>query len=346
MPIQKTPTLCIVKTERNSKPKTTCTDAMLEKQKEIANPKSPHTPALCGKIDGENSTTRLHCTKVHRVRTSLLLLAPSSPQKAPLAARRASCAWWVTAWLVVSILPAALPARSATSSAHTALNRARGRSDSRTVIVRVGVSGAGAGCEEWIWRRTGVTPGLSARGTLIRAGVFGSTRAGGVLTDTVLRGRRTRAHAEKVEGAACGGAVGGTDHGESVAEDVADVEVAARVGFEYRTVGGGLAVGAHVGYADLAGEAGSEICTAGCRAGVGAAVEGVVGTLGVAGPGDGEPVGLSVACAVGDGEDAEGSCEEGQKCNELMDLHLVGGNCRDGPKRKTGNGTRYVAGGN
>lgn len=121
-----------------------------------------------------------------------------------------------------------------------------------------------------------------------------------------------RAHAEKVESAARRGAVGGTDDGEGVAENVADVEVTARVGFEYRTVSVGTAVGAHVRYADLTIEAGSEVCAAGCGAGVGAAVEGEVGILGVTGPGDGESVGLSVACAVGDGENAEGSCEECQ----------------------------------
>ena len=121
-----------------------------------------------------------------------------------------------------------------------------------------------------------------------RSWVFGSTRASGVLTDTVLHGSRTRgARAEEVGSATGRGAVGRTDDGKSVAEDVADVEVAAGIRFEDRAVGVGAAVGAHVGYADLAVEARPEICTAGCGTGVGAAVEGVVCTLGVAGPGDG-----------------------------------------------------------
>ena len=124
--------------------------------------------------------------------------------------------------------------------------------------------------------------------------------------------RAGRAGAEEVDGAAGGGAVGRTDDGERVAEDVADVDVAGRVRFEYRAVGVRPPVGAQVGDADLAVEARSEVRAAGCGTRVGAAVEGEVGVLGVAGPCDGQAVGLSVACSVGDREDAEGCCEEGQ----------------------------------
>ena len=48
----------------------------------------------------------------------------------------------------------------------------------------------------------------------------------------------------------------------------------------------GPAVGAHVGDADLAGEAGAEVGAAGRGALVGVCVEGVVRVFGVAGPGD------------------------------------------------------------
>ncbi len=92
---------------------------------------------------------------------------------------------------------------------------------------------------------------------------------------------------EEVDGAAGGGAVGGTDDGEAVAEDVADVEVAGRVRFEDGAIGVGPAVAAHVGDADLAAEAGAEIGAASCGTGVGAAIEGEVRVLGVAGPCDG-----------------------------------------------------------
>ena len=142
--------------------------------------------------------------------------------------------------------------------------------------------------------------------------VFGSTGARGVLTDAVLQARAWSAGAEEVLGAAGGGAVGGADDGEGIAEDVADVEVAGWVRLEDRAHGVGLAVGAQVGYADLTVETGSEVCAAGCGTGVGAAVEGEVGTLGVAGPCDGEAVRLSVAGTVGNGEDAEGCCYEEQ----------------------------------
>ena len=270
---------------------------------------SSETPALCRKIDREDSTHRLHDAKIHWTRASLVFLAPPSLQKTPPAARRASSARWITAWLVVSIPPIALSARSGASGANTALNRSHSRSHSRSVIVRVGIGGTSAGCEEWVGWRTGVTPGPRAGGASICPWVSGSARARGVLADTVLQVRARRAvGAEEVDSAAGGGTVGGTDHWEGVAEDVADVEVAGRVRFEDRAHGMGLAVGAHVGYADLAVEAGSEVCATGCRTGVGAAVERVVGTLSVTGPGDGEAVRLSITSTVGDGKDAEGCC--------------------------------------
>lgn len=82
-------------------------------------------------------------------------------------------------------------------------------------------------------------------------------------------------------------AVGGTDDGERVAEDVADVEEAGRVRLEYCSVCVRPAVGAHVGYADLAREASAEVGAAHGGAGVPVAIEGVVGILSVAGPGYG-----------------------------------------------------------
>ena len=237
------------------------------------------------------------------------MLAPPTLQQTPLTARRAGSARWVTGWLIVPVLAIALPAGSATSSADTALDGARSRSHSRTVVIRVGICGAGARCEERVWRRTGIAPGPGAGGTLKRSWVFGSSGASGVITDTVLHGSRAGgARAEEVGSATCRGAVGRTDDREGVAEDVADVEVAAWVRFEDRAVGVGVAVGAHVGYSNLPVEARPEICTAGCGTGVGAAVEGVVCTLGVAGPGDGETVRLTVACSARDGKDAEGCC--------------------------------------
>ena len=127
------------------------------------------------------------------------------------------------------------------------------------------------------------------------------------MTDTVLDGSRTLgARAEKVGSATRRGAVGRTHDRKCVAEDIANVKVASGVCFKNRAVGVGLAVGAHVGYTNLAVEARPEICTAGCGTGVGALVEGVVCGLGIAGPGDGETVRLTVACSTRDGKDAEG----------------------------------------
>ena len=62
------------------------------------------------------------------------------------------------------------------------------------------------------------------------------------------------------------------------------IRTACRIGFEDRAVRVDLAVDALVGYADLAFEAWAEVCAAGCEAGVGAAVEGIVDVLDVAGP--------------------------------------------------------------
>ena len=154
--------------------------------------------------------------------------------------------------------PVAFPARRSTSGADTALNRADGGSDGRTIVVRVGVCRAGAGCEEWVRWRTRVAPGPSTSAVLIRARVFRSAGSGGIVTDAVVhRGRALGAGAEEVLGAARGLAVGGTDDGEGVAEDVADVEVAGRVRFEDRAVSVRPTVSAQVGYADLATEAGT-----------------------------------------------------------------------------------------
>ena len=265
-----------------------CADAMLSKQTQIPNPVRPCTPALCREIDEWKRTLRLHCADSHSIRTSLLFLAPPPLEKAALAGCTASLAGWVPARLVVPPLAIALPARSATSSANAALNRAGSRPDSRAVVVRVCIGGAGAGCEECVRWRTGVTPGPCARVPSVRSRVSRSTGAGGVVADPVVDGGGAGGPCvEEVDGAAGGGAVGGTDDGEAVAEDVADVEVAGRVRFEDGAVGVGPAVAAHVGDADLAAEAGAEIGAAGCGTGVGAAIEGEVRVLGVAGPCDG-----------------------------------------------------------
>lgn len=90
--------------------------------------------------------------------------------------------------------------------------------------------------------------------------------------------------AEEVDGAAGGVPVGGTDDWERVSEDVADVEVAGRVRLKYCSVCMRPAIGAHVGYPDLAAEACAEVGAAFGAAGVGVAIEGIVGILSVAGP--------------------------------------------------------------
>ena len=223
-----------------------------------------------------------------RVRACLLFLAPPPLEETPLASRTTSLARRVTVRLVVSPFAVALSASSAASGANTALDRSRSRSDSRAVVVRVGIRGAGTRSEERIRGRTGVAPGPGTGVTAIRAWVLRSAGAGGVVADAVVHGGGAGcARVEEVDGAAGGLAVGGTDDGERVAEDVADVEVAGRVRLEYCPVCVRPAVGAHVGYADLTAKAGTEVGAAHCRAGVGVAVERVVGILSVAGPGYG-----------------------------------------------------------
>jgi len=64
--------------------------------------------------------------------------------------------------------------------------------------------------------------------------------------------------AEEVFAAACFGAVGVAEHGDGVAEDVADVEVSARVAFEDGAAG--------PADGDLAFERGSEVGAACCGA--------------------------------------------------------------------------------
>ena len=211
--------------------------------------------------------------------------------------------------------PAAVPllARCATGSANAALDGPRGRPHGRAVVIWVRIRGARARREKGIGGRAGVAPGPSARVALIGLRIFRTAGTGGVVADAVVDGcwaGRTRA--EEVDGAAGRVSGGRTDDGEGVAEDIAHVEVAGRVGLEDGAVGVGAAIGAHVGDADLAVEAGAEVSAAGCGTGVGVVVKGVVGVLGVAGPGDGETVG-AVAGSAGYGEDLEGSDEEGEE---------------------------------
>lgn len=223
-----------------------------------------------------------------RVRARLLFLAPPSLEETPLASRTTSLARWVTARLVVSPLAVTLSARVAASGANTALNGSRSRSDSRTVVIRVGIRRARARSEEWIRWRTGVAPGPGTGVAIIRARILRSAGAGGVIANAVVHGGGAgRARVEEVDGAAGGMAVGGTDDGERVAEDVADVEEAGRVRLEYCAVCVRPAIGTHVGYADLAREASAKVGAAHGGAGVAVAVEGVVGILSVAGPGYG-----------------------------------------------------------
>ena len=81
-------------------------------------------------------------------------------------------------------------------------------------------------------------------------------------------------------------AAGRTDDRKAVAEDVTDVPVAGWVQLDYGAVGVGPAVSAHIGNADLAVEACTEVGAAGCRALVGMVVESVVGVLGITRPCD------------------------------------------------------------
>ena len=110
---------------------------------------------------------------------------------------------WVTAGLVVPPLAVALSARRAASGADTALDGARGRSDSRTVVVGVRVCGAGARGEEGLRWRAGVAPWPRTGVALVRARISPSTGAGGVVADAVVHGGGARgAGVEEVGGAA------------------------------------------------------------------------------------------------------------------------------------------------
>ena len=139
-----------------------------------------------------------------RVSASLLFLAPPALEETALARRAASLARRVSVGLVVSPPPVALSARGATGSADTALDRARGRSDSRTVVVRVRVCGAGARSEEGVRWRTGVTPWPRTRVVLVRARISCSTGAGGVIADAVVHGRGARGPGVEEFGRAAG----------------------------------------------------------------------------------------------------------------------------------------------
>ena len=127
-----------------------------------------------------------------RVSASLLFFAPPALEETPLARRTASLARWVTVGLVVSPSPIALSARSATSGADTALDGARSRSDSRTVVVGVCICGAGARSEKRVRWRTGVTPWPRTWVVLVRARISRSTRAGRVIADAIVNGRGAR----------------------------------------------------------------------------------------------------------------------------------------------------------
>ena len=139
-----------------------------------------------------------------RVSPSLLFLAPSALEETALARRTASLARWVTVGLVVSPPPVALSACSATSSADTALDRARGRSDSRTVVIGVRIRGAGARSEERVRWRTCVTPWPRTRIVLVRARISCSTGASGVIADAVVHGRGARGPGVEEVGRAAG----------------------------------------------------------------------------------------------------------------------------------------------
>ena len=139
-----------------------------------------------------------------RVSPSLLFLAPSALEETALARRTASLARWVTVGLVVSPPPVALSARSATGSADTALDRARSRSDSRTVVVGVRICGAGARSEEGVRWRTGVTPWPRTRVVLVRVRISCSTGASGIIADAVVHGRGARGPGVEVGGRGAG----------------------------------------------------------------------------------------------------------------------------------------------
>ena len=175
-------------------------NAMLERT--MSNPcTSPHVlPRYAAEMKEERENPDL---MIQRVSASLLFLAPPALEETPLARRTASLARGVTVGLVVSPPPVALPARRATSSADTALDRACSRSDSRTIVVGVRVGGAGARSEEGVRWRTGVTPWPRTRVVLVRARISCSSRASGVIADAVVHGSGARGPgAEEVDRAA------------------------------------------------------------------------------------------------------------------------------------------------
>ena len=141
---------------------------------------------------------------VQRVSASLLFLAPPTLEETPLARRTASLARWVTVGLVVSPPAVALSARRATGGADTALDRARSRSNSRTIVVGVRVCGARARGEEGVRWRTGVTPWPRTGVVLVRARISCSTGAGGVVADAVVHGGGARGPGVEEVGRAAG----------------------------------------------------------------------------------------------------------------------------------------------
>ena len=124
---------------------------------------------------------------------------------------------------------APLPARRGTGRADTARNR-RSRTDRRPVIVRIRVRGAGARRDERVRRRAGIAPRDAGRAAVVAARVARPAGAGGVLPYLPC----LAAVAEEVFVATRHRAVAGADNGDRVPEDVGDVEVVGRVGFEDR----------------------------------------------------------------------------------------------------------------
>ena len=196
------------------------TNATLEEQEADCECIKTNAPTLCSKSRMSSLYTnplvlRRYAAKIkeetahpvlmaRRVSASLLFLAPPALEETALARRTTSLARWVTVRLVVSPPPVALSARSATSSADTALDRARSRSDSRTVVVGVRICGAGARSEERVRWRTGVAPWPRTRVVLVRARISWSTGASGVIADAVVHGGGARGPGVEEVGRAAG----------------------------------------------------------------------------------------------------------------------------------------------